>query len=228
MKISDNGIAKIKAWEAFIPYAYDDFDPPKTRRKIKAGDKVNGTLTIGYGHTGGDVRPGMSISEAQAEEFLRQDVGVAERAISREVKVELNQNEYDALTSFIFNVGTGAFKTSTLLKKLNEGRHDEVPGEMMKWINSKGKKMTGLVNRRSAEAGLWSKGAFVQSSGSQPEKVTPAIFNPTNVTAATGVVTALGTGFASGNGPVQIAFAIVLVGAAIFGAWIYIKNRRGR
>lgn len=226
MNISDNGLNKIKQWEAFIPFAYDDFDPPKARRKIKPGDVVRGTLTIGYGHTGPDVKPGMTVTEDRATELLRRDVSEAEREIARSVKVEMNQNEYDALVSFVFNVGNGAFRSSTLLKRLNEGRHDEVPGEMMKWINSRGKKMTGLVNRRSAEAGLWSKGAFVQSSGTQPEKVTPALVTPTTITAVTGVLTAAGTGWFQGNGPVQIALAVVLVGAAIFGAYIYIKRRR--
>jgi len=226
MKISDNGVNKIKAWEAFIPFAYDDFDPPRGRRRIKPGDAVKGTLTIGYGHTGSDVRPGMTINEDRAEELLRQDIAVAEREISRSVKVELNQNEYDALTSFIFNVGNGAFRSSTLLRKLNEGRHDEVPGEMMKWINSKGKKMTGLVNRRSAEAGLWSKGSFIQSSGSQPERDTPSLVNSTNITAVTGVLTAAGTGWFQGNGPVQIALAVVLVAAVGFAMYLYVKKRR--
>lgn len=225
MKISDNGLNKIKQWEAFIPFAYDDFDPPKSRRKIKQGDRINGTLTIGYGHTGADVRPGMTVTEDQATELLRKDVGSAERAIARHVKVELNQNEYDALVSFVFNVGEGNFQGSTLLKKLNQGRHDEVPGEMMKWINSKGKKMTGLVNRRSAEAGLWSKGAFIQSSGTEPERQTPSLINSTNVTAATSVVTALGTGFFQGNGPIQIAFAVVLVLAVAFAGYLYLKKR---
>ncbi|HEY9155591.1 MAG TPA: lysozyme [Opitutaceae bacterium] len=228
MKTSDNGLNKIKRWEAFIPYAYDDFDPPARRRKIKLGDAVRGTLTIGYGHTGADVRPGMTITEAQAEEFLRGDVGEAERAIARHVKVTLTQNQYDALVSFVYNVGEGNFKGSTLLKKLNAGKYDDVPGEMMKWVNSKGKKLSGLVNRRSAEAGLWAKESYVQSSGSQPERATPALLNPTNVTAATGVITALGTGFFQGNGPVQIAFAVVLVVATLFGGYVYLKNRRSK
>lgn len=226
MKISDNGVNKIKAWEAFIPYAYDDFDTPAKRRRIKPGDTVRGTLTVGYGHTGADVKPGMTIDEAKALELLRGDIAIAERAVARNVKVELSQNQYDALVSFVFNVGESNFRGSTLLRKLNEGKHNEVPAEMMRWINSKGKKLSGLVNRRSAEAGLWAKGAYVQSSGSQPEKTTPPVLNPTNVTAVTGVITALGTGFFQGNGPVQIAFAVVLVAAAAFGAYVYLKNRR--
>ena len=228
MKTSENGLKKIKQWEAFISYAYDDFDPPARRRRIKAGDKVHGTLTIGYGHTGPDVRPGMTITEAQADELFRGDVAEAERMVAKYLKVELTQNQYDALISFAFNVSEGNFRDSTLLKKLNAGKKEEVPAELMKWVNSKGKKLSGLVNRRSAEAGLWAKESYVQSSGTTPEKTTPPIINPTNITAVTGVITALGTGFFQGNGPVQIAFAVVLVAATAFGGYVYLKNRRAK
>lgn len=225
MIISDNGLDKIKAWEAFIPFAYDDFDPPARRRKIKMGDKVNGTLTIGYGHTGADVKPGMTVTEDRAEELLRRDVARFESAVDRLVKVDLNQNQFDALVSFCFNVGEGNFGSSTLLKKLNAGDYDAVPEELMKWTKSKGKKLQGLVNRRAAEAGLWAKGSFVQSSGSEAEKETAPLVNSTNVTTVTGVLSALGSGWFQGNGPVQVAFAVVLIGAAAMGAYLYIRKR---
>jgi lysozyme len=86
----------------------------------------------------------------------------------RLVNVPLTDNQFAVLVSFDFN--TGALDKSTLLKKLNVGDHDAVPGELMKWVNAGGKKSTGSVNRRSTEAGLWAKGAFVASN-----KVTKAV-----------------------------------------------------
>lgn len=101
MKISEAGIKLICKWEEFIPYAY----------VCPAG-----LWTIGYGHTGG-VKPTDKIDLAQGEVYLRKDLEIVERCLNS-LKLELNQNQYDALCSLIFNIGTGNFLRSTLLKCL--------------------------------------------------------------------------------------------------------------
>ncbi|MFA9231415.1 MAG: lysozyme [Microgenomates group bacterium] len=116
-------------------------------------------LTIGYGHTGSDVSSGQLISEERAVELLRADVKTAEAAVRNSVKVELLPNQFDALVSFTYNVGVDAFKDSTLLKKINAGLFEDVPGQFGRWVKGtiNGEKVTlpGLVNRRNAEIDVW-------------------------------------------------------------------------
>jgi lysozyme len=80
-----------------------------------------------------------------------QDLRRFENAVNGSVAVSLEQNQFDALVSFSFNVGVGAFTGSTLLKKLNAGSYDDVPGELMKWTKGGGKTLQGLVNRRQGK-----------------------------------------------------------------------------
>lgn len=114
-------------------------------------DAGNGTLTIGYGHTGKDVKVGQTITHERAVQLLKQDMNFAEKAVIRNVKVPLYQHEFDAYADFIYNVGEGNFKKSNLLKKLNQGRYAEACGELKKWVYAGGKKLNGLVKRREAE-----------------------------------------------------------------------------
>ena len=127
--------------------------------RLKAYKCPADVWTIGYGHTSAAGQPavksGMSITEAQANKILASDLGQYEDAINNSVKVDLTQNQFDALVSFVYNVGIGAFQKSTLLKKLNAGQYDAVPGELMKWTKGGGKELPGLVRRRRAEAALW-------------------------------------------------------------------------
>ena len=113
--------------------------------------------TIGYGHTK-TVRPGMKITERGAEELLRQDLAWCEDAVRENVKVPLTQNQFDALVSFVFNVGEGAFKKSTLLKKLNAGDYEGAANELLRWTRGGGKVLKGLVRRREAERQLFLAG----------------------------------------------------------------------
>jgi lysozyme len=223
-RINAEGLAKITQWEGLVLHAYDDFDPPKARRKIQPGDVVRGTLTIGYGSTGPHVRPGMEITRAEAEALLRQDLDRFERAVDSLVTVPLNDNQFAALCSFSFNVGVEAFKRSTLLKKLNAGQYDAVPTELMKWVSSKGKRLPGLVNRRAAEIGTWNKGAFVASQY-VPAKPEPRPFSAND---AAGYAGALGTLVAAAgtSGPMQYAMAAVSVLAFLLLAWWIIWGRR--
>lgn len=163
-QINEETLAKLKQWEGFVGYAYDDFDKGTPKRRIMPGMTVRGTLTIGYGSTGTHVKPGNTISEVEASKLLREDLTRFEKCVEKNVKVPLNDNAFGALVSFCFNVGEGNFLSSTLLKRVNANRFDEVPAEFMKWTKSKGVYLPGLANRRSVEAALWAKGSHVSSN----------------------------------------------------------------
>ena len=118
---------------------------------------VAGVDTIGYGHTGSDVKPGMRITEEEAEKLLWKDTESAQQAVHSFVTAKINQNEYDALVSFTFNVGPTAFVNSTLLKLLNNGADRKiVAGEFDRWVKAgSDQAVPGLVRRREAEKALF-------------------------------------------------------------------------
>lgn len=111
--------------------------------------------TIGYGHTAG-VAPGAVCTEVEAGELLRLDLRAAEEAVEQLVRVRLTENQFSALVAFVFNVGRGNFSTSTLRRNLNAGAHENVPVQLLRWTKVNGRESRGLLNRRRAEAGLWS------------------------------------------------------------------------
>lgn len=139
MKISNNGIDLIKQFEGCRLTAYQD---------------SVGVWTIGYGHTKG-VKNGDSITQAQADAFLRDDVQVAESDVTRLVKVTLSQNQFDALVSFTYNLGVRSLSTSTLLRKLNAGDTKGAADEFLRWNKAGGKVLNGLTRRREAEQSLF-------------------------------------------------------------------------
>lgn len=144
MKTSQKGIDLIKRFEGLELEAYQD---------------IAGIWTIGYGHTGPDVKPGMKISEREAEDLLKADLKPREQAVERLVKVPLNQNEFDALVSFVYNVGEGAFRKSTARRRLNNG--DRIgAAEALTWWNKATiggvlTEVAGLTRRRAAEKALF-------------------------------------------------------------------------
>ncbi len=160
--LSQNGLNLIKGFEGLRLSAYQD---------------SAGVWTIGYGHTGG-VRPGQRISQAQAEQYLRSDVRWAEQAVRDNVKVPLSQNQFDALVSFTFNVGAGALKDSTLLKKLNAGDYAGAQAEFGRWVNAGGQRLEGLVRRRAEEAQLFGSVGPAVSSTQQSPQTSPAPSTP--------------------------------------------------
>lgn len=113
--------------------------------------------TIGIGHTGPEVTKGMVISEARVDEYLRADVAIAARRLANKVKADviadLTDHQYAALLSFVFNLGTPG---TGIWKALNGRRFDQVPVEMMRFVYGGGRKLQGLVNRRTEEVKLWS------------------------------------------------------------------------
>jgi len=140
MNISDAGIAFLKLHEGVRLVAYRD---------------TGGVWTIGVGHTGSNVFEGQHITEAQSDEFLRRDIQIAERCIANSVKVNLDQNQFDALCSLVFNIGCRAFGTSTLLRKLNDGDDEGAADEFGRWVHDNGEVVQGLVVRRKDEADLF-------------------------------------------------------------------------
>lgn len=100
------------------------------------------------------------ISMAEAQSLLKEDVQSAETAVRQAVKVQLSQNQFDALVSFVFNVGHGNFLSSDLLSRLNQGDYSAVPNELQRWIRAGGQVLPGLVRRREAEGKLFQKGVY--------------------------------------------------------------------
>ena len=145
MRISERGLHLLKEWEGIRLKKYKD---------------VAGKWTIGVGHLitreelmGGKFDNGITPSEAIV--LLVTDVRPAESAVNRLVKCHLLQHQFEALVSFVFNLGEENFKKSTLLRKLNAWDYDAVPGELRKWVYAGGKKIKGLINRRENEIKLW-------------------------------------------------------------------------
>ncbi len=139
MGLSSGGLDLIKSHEGLRTSAYQD---------------PVGVWTIGYGHTG-TAKPGQKISEAQAEQLLRKDVGWAEDAVRKNVKVPLTQGQFDSLVSFTFNLGAGALGKSTLLQKLNAGDYAGAQAEFGKYVHAGGRVLPGLVRRRNEEAQMF-------------------------------------------------------------------------
>ncbi len=139
--------------------------------RLKAYKCPAGIWTIGYGHTSG-VKEGQAITFSQAEEFLKQDLKRFETSVRSLVTVAITQNQFDALVSFCYNLGAGALKTSTLLKKLNNGDYNGAAEEFDRWVYANGKKLQGLVRRRAAEKEL-----FKKSLKSNRYKVTASALN---------------------------------------------------
>lgn len=140
MKISQKGINLIKTFEGLSLKAYKD---------------SVGVVTIGYGSTGPHVSMRQIITEVQAETLLKSDIARFERGVSDLVTAPLNQNEFDALVSFSFNLGLGNLKSSTLLRKLNSLDYQGAAKEFERWNKAGGKVLAGLTRRRIAERDLF-------------------------------------------------------------------------
>ncbi|MDR1827008.1 MAG: lysozyme [Methylobacteriaceae bacterium] len=210
--INQEGLEHIKRWEGFRADAYKC---------------PSGVWTIGYGHTSAagapEVQSGMTVSKEDAEAILRRDISRCEARVESLVRVPLTDNRFAALVSFDYN--TGRLHSSTLLKKLNRGDYDAVPGELMKWVHAKGEVLQGLVNRRSAECGLWAKGEFVASAFEQAGADSAAVKADMGVASLTGAG-ALGVALSEAAGQIApltetlpmlkgLFIALILAGVAV-------------
>jgi lysozyme len=240
MRLSQTGLDLIKRHEGFRSFAYDDFAPSRPARM-----PIRGTLTIGYGETQG-VSIGDTITEdAAAEQLMRRLRRDFEPAVRRLVTVNLEQHQYDALVSFVYNVGEGNLAGSTLLRRLNAGNYHDVPAQLMRWTKSKGVELRGLVRRRRDEAEMWR--GLVHAPADEPVPVradppangTPASQSTTiGAATVTGVATTVGTvaqvvreTTENGVGIMQalgdlwpLAVAAVIVAGCVF--WIIRERRR--
>lgn len=126
--------------------------------KLTAYKDGGGVWTIGYGHTGADVREGLTIPLSEAERLLTRDLRVAEGHVNRLVQVKLTQNQFDALVSLVYNIGGGAFEASTLLRMLNAGDYEGAASQFPRWNKDNGKVVDGLTNRRAKERELFLRG----------------------------------------------------------------------
>lgn len=140
MQINAAGLSLIKQFEGFS----------KTPYRCPAG-----IWTIGYGHTGGVHEYTTAITKEEAEALLARDVRAAETEVSTLVTVPLHENQFSALTSFLFNVGRANVAASTLLVRVNAGEMQLAANEFLRWIYASGVPLTGLKNRRMAERQLF-------------------------------------------------------------------------
>lgn len=198
MKASNNCYELIKAFEGLHAVKSDG--------TVRAYVCPAGKWTIGYGSTKG-VRSGMNITKEEAEELLIKDVAVFEAAVNNRVKVPLSQNQFDALVSFVFNLGEGNFAKSTLLRKLNAGDYDAVPSELMRWnkarVNGVLQPLRGLTRRRAAEGALFTMDTPLAS---QSKEIMPQKPCTDEVKSITKSRTMAGVGLA-GTGTVLTEFA---------------------
>jgi lysozyme len=140
LKASPNALDLIMDYEGFsaTPYKHD-----------------NDVWTIGYGHAILKNEHFDEITKEQGEQLLQKDILIAENCINGAVKVPLTQNQFDALVSFVFNLGCGSFAGSTLLKLLNQKLYDEAAQQFLRWDRLKGQEIEGLDERREAEQALF-------------------------------------------------------------------------
>lgn len=146
MKTSSSGTSLIREFEGFVASAY--LCPANV-------------WTIGIGTTvypnGAKVKKGDKCTQEQALEYLQHDLKSFEKTVNDSVKVPLSQNQFDALVSLAYNIGSGAFKNSTLLKKLNAKDFTGAADQFLRWNKGSGKVLKGLVRRREAERALFLK-----------------------------------------------------------------------
>ena len=140
MKVSNKGLELIKEFEGFSSVAY-----------LCSAKKA----TIGYGNTfwedGTPVKIGDQISKERAETLLKHVVDNFSVAVEVDIKIEVTQNQFDAMVSLAYNIGLGAFKNSTLLRQLNRGNFVDASQEFLRWNKSNGKPLLGLTRRRERE-----------------------------------------------------------------------------
>ncbi len=155
MQMSEQALELLKQWEGFETKVYNDSAGLPTigvGHLITASEQTSGAIVI----TGLSVQYADGLTDQQVVDLLGQDVQPAEQAVNGGVQVALAQNQFDALVSFTFNVGAGAFNDSTLLKVLNQGHYDQVPDQLRRWNKAGGQVVQGLVTRRENEVKLWS------------------------------------------------------------------------
>ncbi len=204
MKTSSRGIGLIKDFEGVRLSAYHD---------------VVGVLTIGYGHTGPDVSLGQTITPPQATRLLVADIANFEAAVIAACTTAPNQNQFDALVCFAYNVGIGGLRKSSVLKAHNRHDFQSAARAFALWNKAGGKVWPGLVRRRAAEAALYLEPVADVESAPMPQAVdheTPMTASPINRTS----VIAGGASAAAAISEVTSAIAQVKSGVDALQAWL--------
>jgi len=137
---SPSGLALTEGFEGLRLMSYQD---------------VAGVWTVGYGHTGVGVRPSLAITPAEAQILLQSDIAASVACVNIAVNAAINQNQFDALVDFCFNVGRGNFLQSTLLRNLNAGDFAGAVEQFGAWVYAGCEVVSGLVRRRQVEAALF-------------------------------------------------------------------------
>jgi lysozyme len=137
---SDAGFALTKNFEGVMLSAYAD---------------QGGVWTVGYGHTGPGVHAGLAITQEQADIFLHSDIAGAVACVNKLVTAKINQNQFDALVDFVFNLGCASLATSTLLRDVNSGNLSDATAQFLRWDHIGRVVIPGLTRRRQAEATLF-------------------------------------------------------------------------
>ena len=244
MKIGPKGLELIKSFESFVPYPYDDkVAPVKGKYPEWKGGPLRGTATIGYGHTDNakhplKVVPGIKITEKQALEILAVDLGDVEATVNRLVKVKLNQGQFDAICSFVFNCGAGTAKP--VLVRINAGNLKGARDSLDLYTKSGGEYMRGLQRRRDAEQALWDLGDYLASEELPVVLPTETVYHPAEIdqvkdpkistetkeVVATGVIVGAGGAGLFFDWPWQyIIPAVIIILFIAFLVFRYIKRR---
>jgi lysozyme len=235
-KVNAEGLALLKRWEALVLYAYDDKDRSSPKKFIEPGMSVAGTLTIGWGHTR-TVRPGMRITREKAEELFLADIAPVEAAVARIVKVPLTDGQFAALVSFAFNLGhatSPGTPLANIAEVLNRGDYAGAIARMGLYNKQRNRAtgkletVSGLVNRRAAEAGLWVRGDFV-ASAAVPAEAPPAPPAPVADAGKAGGIAAAAAAaapFVTSLAGMPPAIAYALIGAVVFLAAIWLLRRQ--
>lgn len=222
MRTNKAGLDLIKEFEGF---------------RAKAYMCPAGVWTIGYGHTSmagaPEVKRGMTVTRAEAEEILRRDLRIFEDAVKRAIKVELNSNQFSACVSLCYNIGEAAFKRSSIARFCNQRQWKKAADAFALWNKASGKVLPGLTRRRAAEAALFSRTGVSAREEVRPvvdePKGKPMVVSTTNiaagVTAAAGVAAAAKDAVQSGTEVLSIFssfnFTMVLILIILAGAaWI--------
>jgi lysozyme len=154
MKLSEEGLSKLMLWEGFRSHVYRDAAGLPTigvGHLLTRDELSSGKINVG----GNYVKYSGGLSQLEIRQLLFRDVANSERTVTDSINVELKQHQFDTLVSFVFNVGSTAFRNSTLRRRLNAEKYTDVPFQLLRWTYAGGKKLKGLENRRSNEIKVW-------------------------------------------------------------------------
>lgn len=201
---------------------------------VEQAKQIRGTWVIGYSHTADKSNvidaphEGMTITEEKATEVLLADIKPTEEAIANLVTTKLNDYQYAALVSFVFNIGVDNFKDSTMLRKINDGDLEGATEEFAKWVytTEDNKKVIslGLVNRRLRESNLWNHGQHIASEFIESIPHKESVWGKPETWGMLIPTTACIFQAADGNGPFQWALACLTIAAGLL-VFIYLLKK---